>query len=153
MRGIPEIYYGDELALPGGGDPDNRRDFPGGWPDDPNNAFKKEGRTPQQEEIFEYAQSLLRLRAQHPALRRGKLWSLSSDDTTYIYLRETDEETVLVGFHAGAAARDLTLPLQDTSVQDSSEASPLFGDGQAELAGKTIRLHLSSQSLSIFSIR
>lgn len=153
IRGIPEIYYGDELAMPGGGDPDNRRDFPGGWPDDPKNAFKREGRTPQQEEIFEYVQSLLRLRALHPALRRGKLWSLASDDTTYVYLRETDEETVLVAFHAGAAPRDLTLSLEDSSVQDSSEASPLFGDGQAELAGKTIRLHLPGQSLSIFSIR
>jgi glycosidase len=153
VRGIPEIYYGDELGMPGGGDPDNRRDFPGGWPDDPKNAFEKEGRTPQQEEIFEYVQSLLRLRALHPALRRGKLWSLASDDTTYVYLRETDEEKVLVVFHAGTVARDMTLSLQDTSAQEGSEVTPVFGDGQAELAGKTLKLHLPSQSLSIFSIQ
>ena len=30
-RGIPLVYYGDEIAMPGGVDPDNRRDFPGGW--------------------------------------------------------------------------------------------------------------------------
>jgi neopullulanase len=153
MRGIPEIYYGDELGMPGGGDPDNRRDFPGGWPDDPKNAFKKEGRTPQQEEIFEYVQSLLRLRALHPALRRGKLWSLASDDTTYVYMRETDEEKILVVFHAGAAARDMTLSLQDTSAQESSEVTQLFGDGQAELSGKTLKLHLPGLSVSIFSIQ
>jgi len=29
LRGIPELYYGDEIGMPGGGDPDNRRDFPG----------------------------------------------------------------------------------------------------------------------------
>ncbi len=29
-RGTPLVYYGDEIAMPGGGDPDNRRDFPGG---------------------------------------------------------------------------------------------------------------------------
>ena len=39
LRGIPELYYGDEIGMPGGGDPDNRRDFPGGWPGDPKNAF------------------------------------------------------------------------------------------------------------------
>jgi glycosidase len=33
-RGIPMIYYGDEIGMRGGGDPDNRRDFPGGWPED-----------------------------------------------------------------------------------------------------------------------
>jgi glycosidase len=27
LRGIPQIYYGDEIALPGGADPDDRRDF------------------------------------------------------------------------------------------------------------------------------
>jgi catechol-2,3-dioxygenase len=33
------LYYGDEIALPGGNDPDNRRDFPGGWSGDARNAF------------------------------------------------------------------------------------------------------------------
>jgi len=153
VRGIPEIYYGDELGMPGGGDPDNRRDFPGGWPDDPKNAFKKEGRTPPQEEVFDYVQSLLRLRAAHPALRRGKLWSLASDDTTYLYMRETDEEKILVAFHVGNSPRDITLSLQDTSAQESSEVSPLFGEARAELAGKTIKLQLPAQSLSIFLIQ
>jgi glycosidase len=37
-RGIPLIYYGDEIAMPGEGDPDNRRDFPGGWLSDPLRA-------------------------------------------------------------------------------------------------------------------
>ena len=31
VRGTPLVYYGDEIAMPGGNDPDNRRDFPGGW--------------------------------------------------------------------------------------------------------------------------
>ena len=38
-RGTPILYYGDELAMPGGEDPDNRRDFPGGFPGDSRNAF------------------------------------------------------------------------------------------------------------------
>jgi glycosidase len=28
LRGMPQLYYGDELAMTGGEDPDNRRDFP-----------------------------------------------------------------------------------------------------------------------------
>jgi len=153
VRGIPQIYYGDELGMPGGGDPDNRRDFPGGWAEDTQNAFQKQGRTASQEEIFEFVQSLLRVRAQHPALRRGKLWSLASDDTTYVFLRETDEERILVAFHAGTAERDFSLPLQETSAQNATNAAPLFGVGQAELPGKTIKLHLPAQSISLFLLQ
>jgi len=153
VRGIPQIYYGDELGMPGGGDPDNRRDFPGGWTEDTQNAFQKQGRTASQEEIFEFVQSLLRVRAQHPALRRGKLWSLASDETTYVFLRATDEERILVAFHAGTAERDFSLPLQETSAQNATNAAPLFGVGQAELPGKTIKLHLPAQSISLFLLQ
>ena len=38
-RGIPQIYYGTEILMAGGSnDPDKRRDFPGGWQEDPINA-------------------------------------------------------------------------------------------------------------------
>ena len=62
LRGIPEFYYGDEIGMPGGGDPDNRRDFPGGWPGDAKNAFVASGRTAEQQELFTYVQTLLQLR-------------------------------------------------------------------------------------------
>src|SRR4029453_766960 len=39
VRGIPQLYYGEEIALEGKDDPDNRRDFPGGFPGDTHNAF------------------------------------------------------------------------------------------------------------------
>jgi glycosidase len=42
-RGIPQIYYGDEIGMLGNrdkkGDGEIRRDFPGGWPGDTKNAF------------------------------------------------------------------------------------------------------------------
>jgi glycosidase len=153
MRGIPEIYYGDELGIASGSGVDNRSDFPGGWTEDPKNAFEKAGRTKEQEEIFEFAQTLLRLRAEHPALRRGKMWTLSADDTTLVFLRETDEERLLVVFHAAASPRDLALPLQDTPAHPSTGAISLSGAGRAEVDGKTIRLHIPGQSLCIFSLQ
>ena len=153
IRGIPELYYGDEIGMTGGGDPDNRRDFPGGWMEDPKNVFTKVGRTLEQEETYEYVSTLLAVRAQHPALRRGKLWSLASDDTTYIFMRESDEENILVAFHAGTAARDITVPLPATSANAVTSGTPLFGTGQAEITGRTVRLHLQGQSVSVFSLQ
>jgi hypothetical protein len=72
------LYYGDEIAMPGGRDPDNRHDFPGGWPSDPKNAFTAEGRTPEQQDVFTYVQTLLRLRHEHPALQGGRGCGTSS---------------------------------------------------------------------------
>src|ERR1700690_3319077 len=92
MRGISQIYYGNEIAMPGGNDPDNRRDFPGGFPGDPGNAFTASGRTPEQQDVFAYVHSLLDLRKGHPALRVGKQWHIGWDETYYAFLRELPEE-------------------------------------------------------------
>ncbi len=95
LRGIPQIYSGDEIGLPGGEDPDNRHDFPGGFPNDKHNAFTARGRTPEQQDIFKHVQLLLALRKNHPALRTGKQWHIAWDDNYYAFLRElpADAET------------------------------------------------------------
>jgi glycosidase len=153
LRGIPELYYGDELGMTGGSDPDNRHDFPGGWPEDAHNAFTREGRTREQQEIFEYVQALLRLRREHDALRGGKLWHLASDDSSYIFLRESDEEKLVIAFHNGASAKTVSLSLQDTPAEAAAGISTLFGDAQADLAGQQLKLLLPPQSLSIFALQ
>jgi glycosidase len=76
-RGIPLIYYGDEIGMKGGGDPDNRRDFP-----DPAS------RTPEQQAVFEHVRTLLHLRKAQQALRGGTLRNLYADEKSYVYLRE-----------------------------------------------------------------
>ena len=153
VRGIPEMYYGDELGMPGGGDPDNRRDFPGGWTEDPQNAFTKIGRTLEQEEIHEYVGALLAVRAQHPALRRGRLWSLASDDKTFVFLRETEEERIVVAFHAGESAREIAVPLPDSPDQKATGAAAIFGLGQATVEGRTLRMRVPGQSVSVFLLQ
>jgi glycosidase len=150
LRGIPELYYGDEIAMPGGNDPDNRRDFPGGWPDDPKNAFTREGRTPQQQEVFAYVQTLLRLRREHQALRGGPLFHLASDDSCYVFLRESEEEKVVVAFHNGKKERVLTISIQGTPAQDATGVTAILGNAQAELSGRELHLRLPPESLSIF---
>jgi glycosidase len=150
LRGIPEIYYGDEIGMPGGGDPDNRRDFPGGWIGDANNAFTQAGRTREQQEMFSYVQALLRIRGEHSALRGGKLWHLASDESSYVFVRESEEERLVVAFNNSTQARELHIPLSDTPAQSAAGISLLFGGAKAELGKYEMHLTMPAQSLSIF---
>jgi glycosidase len=152
LRGIPQLYYGDEIGLPGGGDPDNRRDFPGGWREDAKNAFVPAGRSTQQQEIFAYVQSLLRLRREHPALSSGYLWDLESDDSSFVFVRIMDEERILVAFNNSTQARELLVPVSDTPVQNVVDLSVLSGNATAVRTGHDIKINIPSQSISIFTL-
>jgi len=152
LRGIPELYYGDELAMPGGADPDNRHDFPGGWKEDRNNAFTAEGRTSEQQEIFLTVQKLLRLRREHPALESGKLWHLFSDDSSYVFLRQSDEERILTVFNNAKESRTLTIPTVDTPAAGASSRTLLYGRGQIAVSAGGFSVTAPPQSLSIFSL-
>ena len=105
-RGTPLLYYGDEIALPGGGDPDNRRDFPGGWPRDPRNAFEAAGRTAAEQEVFEHVRTLLRLRAEREELRRARMEHLQVGDQVYVYRRGGS----VIALNNGTAAEEVRLP-------------------------------------------
>ncbi len=87
-RGIPQIYYGEEIAMRGGFDPDNRRDFPGGWAGDKQNKFTKEGRSAEEQKMFEWTQKWIKLRRENPAIRKGKTTDLFYDNDVYIFERE-----------------------------------------------------------------
>ena len=152
LRGIPQLYYGDEIAMPGGGDPDNRRDFPGGWPGDAQDAFTEEGRTPEQQKIFSAVRNLLQLRRRHSALRIGKLLHVFSDEELYAFVRQSDDERLLVVFNNGGKSRTITVPEADTPLADTLRTTILYGTGTAQTTGKEMRITSPAQSVSVFSL-
>ncbi|MCE5342359.1 MAG: glycoside hydrolase family 13 protein [Eubacteriales bacterium] len=82
FMGAPIIYYGDELAMEGGADPDNRR--PMRW----DNVDKNPTRA--------HYRKLVALRAAHEALRIGTFRTWHTDESgLYAYERFTDEERLL----------------------------------------------------------
>jgi glycosidase len=95
-RGTPIIYYGDEIAMPGGGDPDNRRDFPGGFPGDTRSAFTATGRTAAENDAFSFIAKLGELRKQLEPLRRGRSLDLLDEEQQMAYARVTDKDAVIV---------------------------------------------------------
>ncbi|GJG85447.1 glycosyl hydrolase [Gemmatimonadetes bacterium T265] len=86
-RGTPMLYYGDEIGMLGGNDPDNRRDFPGGWAGDARDAFETSGRTAAEQAVWGHVEALLRLRASRPDLARAATVNLFVGEQTYVYRR------------------------------------------------------------------
>jgi glycosidase len=155
LRGIPQIYSGDEIGMPGGEDPDNRRDFPGGFPVDPRNAFTASGRTAEQQDVFAYVQSLLALRKNHPALRTGKQVHIGWDDTYYAFLRESpqDEDKLLVVYNNAPKTAALNIPVEGTPLETAHQLQTVFGNSAAEIIDGKVRVSLPTQTLAVFSVR
>ncbi|MBK0384259.1 glycoside hydrolase family 13 protein [Pedobacter sp. SD-b] len=89
MRGIPEMYYGTEILMKNYANPDGlvRSDFMGGWATDSLDKFTEKGRTPKENEAFDYVKTLANYRQKSEALQSGKLMQYVPENDLYVYLR------------------------------------------------------------------
>jgi glycosidase len=99
--GAPAVYYGDEVGVTGGADPDNRRTFPwadqGGRPDEALHALFRR---------------LIRLRHEHPVLRRGELFEpLHVDAHAVVLLRRLGDRWAVTATHNADRPQTLTVTL------------------------------------------
>jgi glycosidase len=152
MRGIPQIYYGDEIAMPGGGDPDNRRDFPGGFPGDQRNAFEPSGRTTDQQEVFGYLHDLLQLRREHPALRHGKQWFLGSGPDYFAYARIDGNDRFMMIFNNADHAEQIHLDLTKTPLANATGANPQIGAPAGQLSQEYFDVSVPSRTVVVYAM-
>jgi glycosidase len=140
VRGIPQLYYGEEIAMEGKEDPDDRRDFPGGFPGDVRNAFEADGRKANEQRMYEWTQSWIRLRATHSALRDGRLIDLFYDDDAYVFARQDRNETVIVAINRSAKERKVTIPAAAIGVREGASLAVLIGTtrGSSVVSGQAI---------------
>ena len=153
LRGIPQLYYGDEIGMTGGDDPDNRHDFPGGFPGDQHNAFISAGRTPQEQDIYTHVQALLKLRQAHAALRTGVQKHVAVADNYYAFTRETDGERLLIVFHNRDSAENITLDFADTSLSNAKSLTPIFAGTPVQLEGTKLHLQVQPNRLMIYQVQ
>lgn len=136
-RGIPQIYYGDEIGMRGNkekfGDGDIRRDFPGGWKADEQSAFTKTGRTAAQEEYHSFTKNLLNYRKGKEVLHFGKLLQFIPENNVYVYFRYNDMETVMVVINNNPEDQVLDLSRFAEGIKEHTA-------GMDIISGKTINL-------------
>lgn len=98
-RGVPQIYYGTEIMMAGDetkGHGDVRKPFPGGWSTDVRNAFTKEGRTHEENEIFDFMHLLINWRKNKLVVHFGELRHFIPENDVYIYFRYNETEKIMI---------------------------------------------------------
>jgi glycosidase len=152
-RGMPMIYAGDEIGLPGGGDPDNRRDFPGGWPDDARNAFSAGGRSPGEQALFGRIRTLGRLRAELPALRRGRHVSLAVTDQAYAFARVGGGDPVVVVINNATSPAELEVPAGSTGLADGVALGDRLGGAlPVRIENRRLRAILPPRTAALYTV-
>ena len=146
VRGIPQIYYGSEIGMVGDkekGDGDIRRDFPGGWEEDKQNAFTKQGRTKKQEAYFNFTSQLFNWRKSAEVIHNGKMMHFAPENNVYVYFRYNDTKTVMVVINNSKEAQTLQLkrfeerlPKKATGKEVLTQKNIILGDS-IKIEGKT----------------
>ena len=139
-RGIPQIYYGTELAmesLPPHGHGEIRRDFPGGWPGDAVNAFDGEGLTEQEKEIQAFTKSLLNWRKEADVIHNGKMMHFApKHDGVYVFFRYHENESVMVILNKSESV----VPIDMEQIQERLQG---FSSGKDVVTGEEFSLDAS----------
>jgi glycosidase len=150
MRGTPQLYYGDEIAMTGGDDPDNRRDFPGGFPSDGIDAFHT--RNANQRSVFEHQRLLGKLRAELEPLRRGELSNLLATEHQYIYARGKGSSSVIVAFNKDRKAARVEFSVADINVPNSVNLTDRLGViRDVSVSNGMVRFELPARSSAILA--
>jgi glycosidase len=136
VRGIPQLYYGSEIGMKGDknvGDGDIRRDFPGGWKGDMNNAFLAEGRTKEQQQFFDFTSQLFNWRKGKSVIHHGKTTHYIPENNVYTYFRYNDTESVMVLLNNSDEKQEVAISRFKESIQN-------YSTGKDIISGQTINI-------------
>jgi glycosidase len=153
-RGVPQLYYGDEIAMTGNDEPTTRQDFPGGFPGDRRNAFTRAGRTAPEQDLFDHVRKVARLHAELEPLRRGTLRNLYIAEQQYAYARETGRATVIVVINNDRREATVEFKVPTESLSEGSALVDRLGaSGDVHVRGGALKVSMPARSASIFAAR
>jgi len=137
VRGIPQLYYGDEIGMLGNrdkhGDGDIRRDFPGGWKDDTQTAFNKSGRTETQEAYHLFTKKLLNWRKGKSVIHKGKTLQFVPKNDVYVYFRYNKKDTVMVVINNNTKAQTFDLNRFSEGIKNHKKGFEIISESEIDL--------------------
>jgi len=138
IPGIPVMYYGDEIGMPGAGDPDNRRMMKF----DKLNYFENK--------VRETVKTLAHIRQDCPELVYGEYQPLIVTQDAYVFIRTFFGKASVVIFNKSANEKDLTIQLPK---RYKSKFPILHFESKATKIQDVFEIHLKPYSFEILSLR
>lgn len=136
VKRIPQLYYGTEILMNGTKevtDGNVRKDFPGGFPGDSHNAFTKEGRTQEENAMFNWLSRLLHWRQGNETIIKGKMTQFIPYKGVYVIARQYRNNTVLTIINGRKQTNALEVVRYQEVIGNKKEATDV-------ITGKKINL-------------
>jgi len=125
--GAPCIYYGNEIGMMGGRDPENRAAFPwdeSRWDHELRDSFK----------------TFIRIRHANPVLRTGEYVPIYAEGRRLVFLRHLEGARMLVAINAGDDPWAINVPVKDT-LDDGTVLEDLLSKDGAIIEEGHLRKH------------
>ncbi|ABF92149.1 glycosyl hydrolase, family 13 [Myxococcus xanthus DK 1622] len=138
--GVPLVYYGDEVGLPGAADPDNRR-------------FMRFGSTlaPLERELLDFVRKLGQARRAHEALQTGARRTLRVENDLYVFQRDLPNgKGALVAINRSAVERSLVLELMGSLAASSGTYVDIFSGQTLQLTGTETVLVVPPRGVAVY---
>jgi glycosidase len=130
--GIPIVYYGSEIALNGGKDPDNRRQM----------SFKTD------KELIDYITKIGELRGTLPSLTRGTMELLHEEKGMAVYKREYEDEVAIVAINNTSKTQHVTLTSKE--LETGKELRGLLANDLVPSKDEKYKLVLDREEAEIY---
>ncbi|NVJ23094.1 glycosyl hydrolase [Myxococcus sp. AM011] len=138
--GVPLVYYGDEVGLPGAGDPDNRRLMRFG-----------STLTPLEAELLTVVQKLGQARRAHPALQTGARDTLRIERDLYVFQRSLpDGQGAIIAINRSDVERPLVVEPLGSLAASSATYADVFSGRTLQLAGTETQMVIPPRSVAVY---
>jgi maltooligosyltrehalose synthase len=140
--GVPSIFYGDEVGVEGGKDPDCRRAFH--WDENLWNH-----------ELHEWVRQLIEIRKEEESLRSGtfRIIQTGHPESVFAAVRATRNECIMIAINPVSITQDVAISLDDLGWETTSSVEKLIGDGEYRLEGLDLRLTIPAFSSVMLKVK
>ncbi len=121
IPGIPVIFYGDEIGIPGGNDPDNRK------------MMRFDNLIKEEQELKNITKTLLHFRKNSLPLMYGDLQIIEANEDIFAFSRSYFDETVFVIINSSNEEKVLNIKVNDNKFKALFRSNFKLNDNKVEI--------------------
>lgn len=136
MNRIPQLYYGTEVLMNGTKavtDGNVRKDFPGGFPGDTHNCFIREGRSADENAMFDWESKLLHWRQGNEVISKGKQTQFVPYAGVYVIARQYQGKNVMTILNGTSKNAELQVARYQEIIGSHKIARDVITDANVDL--------------------